>query len=57
MSLKISSGDVLVDYFTLDVYWGRCGRVCCCRSLLWTVLKGMAVYVCTGDVVVHNSRV
>ena len=38
-------------------YWGRCGRVFCCRSLLGTMLKGMAVHFCTGDVVVDNGAV
>ena len=39
----------------LNVYWGRCGRVWCCRSLPWTILKEVAVYVCTGDVVVESG--
>ena len=44
MSLSISTGDELVDYFdfgvvgyiAVDLYWGRCGRKLDKRSLLGT---------------------
>ena len=45
----------MVDYGAVDVYWGRCGRLWRCRSLLGTVWKGMSMYISTGDVVVGNG--
>ena len=32
MALYISTGDDVVDYRTVDLYWGRCSRVWFCRS-------------------------
>ena len=49
MSLKISTGDVVVGNGAIDLYWGRKGRVWCCRSLLGTMLKRMTLYISTGD--------
>ena len=46
MTLHISTGDgvvgygavdSVVGYGAVDLYWGRCGRVCRCRSLLGTL--------------------
>ena len=36
MALFVSTGDSLVDYRTLDLYWERSGRIWCCRSLVGT---------------------
>ena len=33
----------------IDLYWGRCGRLWCCRSLLGTVWEDMALWIFTGD--------
>ena len=36
MALYISTGDGVdgvVGYIAINLYWGRCGRVCRCRSL------------------------
>ena len=38
----MSAGDGVVEYVVVDLYWGRCS---------------MAVYFCTGDVVVDNGAV
>ena len=34
MALKITTGDLVEEYVTLDHYWIRYGRVCGCISLL-----------------------
>ena len=34
MALYISIGDGVVDFRIVDLYWGRFGKVCRCRSLL-----------------------
>ena len=34
---------------TIDLYWGRCGRIWCCRSLPGTVWKGMALKIFTRE--------
>ena len=65
MALLIFTGDGVVGYVAVDLYWGRCGRewgdrsllgrngrVLCCRSLLGTMLKKMTLYISTGDGVV-----
>ena len=41
MALYISTVDGVVHYCIVDLYWGRCGRVCRCRSLLGTVWEEM----------------
>ena len=33
----MSTGDGVVGYGDVDLYWGRCGRVCRCTSLLGTL--------------------
>ena len=43
MALYISTGDGVVDYRTVDLYWRRSSRIWCCRSLLGTVYKGMSL--------------
>ena len=57
MSLKISTGDVVVGNGAIDLYWGRNGRVWCCRSLLGTMLKRMTLYISTGDGLVGYGAV
>ena len=41
MALYISTGDGVVYYRTVDLYWGRPSRVWCCKStgdgLVWYV--------------------
>ena len=37
MVVYIPTGDVVVGYVAVDLYWGRCGRVWRCISLLETV--------------------
>ena len=49
----ISTGDDVVEYRTVDLYWGRSSRIWCCRSL-WL---GLALYVSTGDGVVDYPNV
>ena len=39
----------MVGYGAVDLYWGRCGRVCRCRSLLGTLWEGMGRKISTGD--------
>ena len=39
MSLEISTGDDVVGNWAMDLYWGRNGRIWCCKSLLGTMLK------------------
>ena len=34
----------------VDLYWGRCGRLLRCGSLLGTMLKRMTQYISTGAV-------
>ena len=36
MALLIFTGDGVVGYVAVDLYWGRCGRECGVRSLLVT---------------------
>ena len=43
MALYISTGDGVVDYRTVDLYWGPPSRVWCCESLLGTVWYGMSL--------------
>ena len=57
MSLYISTGDVVVGNVAIDLYWGRNGRVWCCRSLLGTMLKRITLYISTGDGVVGYGAV
>ena len=52
MALLLFTGDVVVGNGEIDLYWGRNGRVLCCRSLLRTMLKRMTLYISTGDGVV-----
>ena len=33
MMLYIPTGDVVVEYRTVDLYWGRSSRIWCSRSL------------------------
>ena len=37
MTLHISTGDAVVGFGAVYLYWRRCGRIPNCRSLLWTV--------------------
>ena len=57
MSLYISTGDVVVGKGAIDLYWGRNGRVWCCRSLLGTMLKRITLCISTGDGVVECGAV
>ena len=57
MSLYISTGDVVVGNWAIDLYWGRNGRVWCCRSLLGTMLKRITLCISTGDGVVGYGAV
>ena len=70
MALLIFTGDGVVGYVAVDLYWGRCGRelgvrsllgrngrVWCCRSLLGTMLKRMTLYYLSGDGVVGYGAV
>ena len=45
MALYISTGDGVVHYRIVDLYWGRSSRIWCCRSLP------------PGDVVVGNGGI
>ena len=47
----------MVDYGAVDLYWGRCGRIWRCGSLLGTVWYDMSLYISTGDVVVGNGAI
>ena len=51
MVLYISTGDGVVEYRTVDLYWERSSRIWCCRSLLGTVWQVIALWIFTGDVV------
>ena len=53
----MSTGDVVVGNGAIALYWGRNGRVWCCRSLLGTMLKRMTLYISTGDGVVTWNMV
>ena len=58
MALYILTGDGVVGYIAVDLYWGRCGRKLDERSLLGTERQGMVslddaeeidtVYLCWG---------
>ena len=52
MALLIFTGDGVVGYVAVDLYWGCCGREWGDRSLLGTMLKKMTMYISTGDGVV-----
>ena len=43
MALYISTGDGVVDYRNVDLYWGRCGREWDNRSLRWDAMVGNSV--------------
>ena len=43
MTLLISTGDGVVGYGAVDLYWGRCGREWGERSLLGTKWYGMVL--------------
>ena len=47
----------MVGKVAIDLYWGRNGRVWCCRSLLGTMLKRITLYISTGDGVVGYGAV
>ena len=49
--------DGVIGYGAVDLYWGRNGRVCCCRSLLGMMLKKMTLNISTGDGVVGYGAV
>ena len=57
MSLKISTGDDVVGNGAMDLYWGRNGRIWCCKSLLGTMLKKMTQYISSRDRVVGYGAV
>ena len=57
MSLKISTGDDVVGNGAMDLYWGRNGRIWCCKSLLGTMLKKMTQYTSSSDGVVGYGAV
>ena len=47
----------MVRYGAVNLYWGRCGRVCSCRSLLGTMTERMTQYISTRDGVVAYGAV
>ena len=47
----------MVENRAIDLYWGRNGRVWCCRSLLGTMLKRMTLYMSTWDGMVGYGAV
>ena len=47
--LYISTGDGVVGYVAVYLYWGRCGRKWGDRSLLGTEWKGMVLLIPTVD--------
>ena len=47
----------MVGNGAIDLYWGRNGRIWCCRSLLGTMLGTMTLYISTGDGVVGYGTV
>ena len=51
------TGDVVVGNVRIDLYWGRNGRVWCCRSLQGTMLNRMSLYISIGDGVVEYGAV
>ena len=52
MTLHISTGDGVVGYGAVYLYWGRCGRIPDCRYLLGTVQLNMVLWISTEDGVV-----
>ena len=56
MALYIS-GDGVVEYLTVDLYWGQSSRIWCFRSLLRTVWSGTSLKISTGEVVVGNGAI
>ena len=34
---SLSTGDVAIEFGAVDIYWGRCGRICDILSLLRTL--------------------
>ena len=53
---NVDTGDVVARNWVIDLYWGRNGRVWCCRSLLGMMLKKMTLNISTGDgVVVYGA--
>ena len=69
MGRFISTGDGVVGYVAVDLYWGRCGRNgeidlywdgmvgYGCRFLLGTMLKRMTLHISTGDGMVGYGAV
>ena len=57
MTLYISTGDGVVGYVAVDLYWGRCGKKWGDRSLLGTEWKGMVLLIPTGDDDEENDTV
>ena len=47
----------MVGNGAIDLYWGRNGRIWCCRSLLGTMLDTMTLYISSGDGVVGYGAV
>ena len=45
----MSTGDGVVVNRTVDLYWGRCGRLLRCGSLLGMLWKVMALWISTGN--------
>ena len=43
----------MVGNGTIYLYWGQCGRVCRCGSLLGTLWKGIGRFIPTEDGVVN----
>ena len=44
---------VAEDYCAVYLYWGRCGRVCQCRSLLGTLGYSIELQLPIGDIAVQ----
>ena len=34
---RYATGDVAIEFGAVDIYWGRCGRICDSLSLLRTL--------------------
>ena len=49
MTLHISTGDAVVGFGAVYLYWRRCGRIPNCRSLLWTVEGNMVLLISTWN--------
>ena len=47
----------VVEYGAVDLYWGLCGRVWRCRSLLGTFWYSIYLYITAGDVAAVYSSV